>query len=178
MTKMTDAQKALVFQWTDLVHHLVNRRYPWITLRRDDLYDDAVQEGMLHLVQAAIHWREGGAQFNTYAHIAISRGLSAWAKKRVGRGIHVPADKWCDCAFTSLDCDMPAKDRRMDERIEEDAEELLSVLPDRHRTVIRRRFSGETLIDIGADLGISKERVRQIAKSGMRRMKESVGVEA
>ncbi|MDO8524401.1 MAG: sigma factor-like helix-turn-helix DNA-binding protein [bacterium] len=56
-------------------------------------------------------------------------------------------------------------------------EELLAVLPSRQSQVLMRRFGlnqaqSETLQRIGNDLGITRERVRQLEKSGFLRLKD------
>ncbi len=56
-------------------------------------------------------------------------------------------------------------------------EELLNILPSRQNQVLTRRFGlnqgeSETLQEIGNDLGITRERVRQLEKSGFLRLKD------
>ena len=48
---------------------------------------------------------------------------------------------------------------------------LLAGLKPRERHVVERRMEGDTLEDIGVELGVNRERVRQIEAKGMRRMK-------
>ena len=73
----------------------------------------------------------------------------------------------------------PSRGKR-NAQIREDVAELvesadLSVLPERTRTILQRRFglndgSLTTLKEIGADLGLTSERVRQIENYGIRRL--------
>jgi RNA polymerase primary sigma factor len=65
----------------------------------------------------------------------------------------------------------------------EDLLEIVDKLPAREALVLRRRYGLEgagpqTLAEIGRDLGISRERVRQIEKRALRRLKETWGKEA
>ena len=55
--------------------------------------------------------------------------------------------------------------------------DALAALPDRERYIIEERHlsdSPTTLQDLGVELGISRERVRQLEARGMRRMRESL----
>ena len=53
----------------------------------------------------------------------------------------------------------------------------LRFLPERLRSILLRRAGGETLLDIGDDLGMSKERVRQLFDKGMARLRRAYGCE-
>lgn len=69
------------------------------------------------------------------------------------------------------------------ELFREDLLELVDRLPPREALVLRRRYGLEgvrpqTLAEIGKDLGITRERVRQIEKRALKRLKEEWGKEA
>ncbi len=59
------------------------------------------------------------------------------------------------------------------------ADSCLSLLPDgsRDKYVVECRINGDTLGEIGGDLGVSRERVRQILARGIKTIKKKVGVE-
>ena len=64
--------------------------------------------------------------------------------------------------------------------LNETMDQLLSMLPQRQRQVLRLRFGMEdgiclSLEEIGARIGVSKERARQIEKQAMQRLKELGG---
>ena len=63
-----------------------------------------------------------------------------------------------------------------DDGIEAEERELFAMavetLPDRMRAIIAMRLDGMTLIDIGASLGVCKERVRQLQVKAIERIKE------
>lgn len=54
-------------------------------------------------------------------------------------------------------------------RVMDENEPILAQLNVRTATIIRRRCAGETLANIGADYGITRERVRQIVRNGIKR---------
>ena len=59
-------------------------------------------------------------------------------------------------------------------------QKLLGDLPDKQREVVLRRFGlqgqKETLESIGRDLGITRERVRQIEKDGFKKLQEKSSI--
>lgn len=50
-------------------------------------------------------------------------------------------------------------------------QEALATLPERHRDVLKRRLQGQTLEEIGQELGLSRERVRQLETLAIRKLK-------
>lgn len=51
---------------------------------------------------------------------------------------------------------------------------ILAELPARERGIMRRRLDGESLSDIGASLGVSRERVRQLYERGLDRIRSEL----
>lgn len=54
----------------------------------------------------------------------------------------------------------------------------MSVLSERSCDIVRRRLNNENLSDIGASMGLSKERVRQIEEDAIERMRNALRTEA
>lgn len=52
--------------------------------------------------------------------------------------------------------------------------EAIYALPQRDRRIVIGRFSGETLKDIGKDIGVTRERVRQIAMKAFQKIRDTV----
>ena len=53
-------------------------------------------------------------------------------------------------------------------------EKYINTLDDRPREVMQRRFAGDTLESIGRDIGITRERIRQIESKTARKMKKAI----
>jgi RNA polymerase primary sigma factor len=61
------------------------------------------------------------------------------------------------------------------ERLLAEIRAALEVLPERARAIVLRRLDGERLESIGRDLGVSRERVRQIEAQAYSRLREELG---
>lgn len=55
-----------------------------------------------------------------------------------------------------------------------DAAKLLSFLNEKYREILRRRMEGETLKDIGLDLGVSRERIRQVESHAIQEIRSII----
>lgn len=176
----------LILQWRYLPHHVVERVAPK-GLRKVD-YEEAEEQGFLALIRAAETWRDnGGAAFNTYCF----RSIALWVARHLRhRGlIHVPenalreqAKKWSKecCKKASRFCtlpegfDIPKAEER--EQVDFDEVELLQAalaeLSDRERMIVVGYVGeGRTLLSLGKELNISRERVRQIKDEALCRLR-------
>jgi len=168
----------LVEQWTPLVRKIAARYV--VRLSRWYEFSDLVSMGQLILWHAArTHDPDGGAKFSTYAYHAIHRGYGALLKhwrhgKRRGSVRSLSFDECYDDGS-------PVREYAGDERSPEQALEvkqelgaldrLLGSLKLAERQVIRERFvKDRRLEDIAQDRGISRERVRQIEKTALRKL--------
>jgi len=168
-------------RWKLVRDHLVERNlglvYTMVSgfhrygLDRDELRS----EGMLVLVRAVEGfdpWR--GYHFSTYACNAIIRALIHVARKATRDRQHFAAEyqEWDRPPFSTD----PGPDLHVD-RLSLALDENLAELTAREAAVISWRFprdggSGRTLAEVGKTVGLSKERVRQIQKTALAKLRE------
>ena len=137
---------------------------------------DLVSEGNLALIRASERFDFGrGNRFSTYATWAISNDFAR----------RVPRDRSRRLRFATgreelLEALADHRDRgRADATDHGSSREIipkvLRCLDDREQTIIARRFGlagdKQTLVQIGRELGISKERVRQIESRALGRLR-------
>jgi RNA polymerase primary sigma factor len=152
----------------------IARRYAW---QADDLFG-LISEGNVALIRTVERFDFGrGNKFSTYASWAILAACSRnLAIEKVRRERYVTGRE--QLLEAVLDTRTDLQDRR---RAVEDASftvnRLLEYLPPRERCIIRMRAgldnaSGRmTLQKIGEQLGITKERVRQLNNAAMKRLR-------
>lgn len=173
--------------------HRVARRYTW-ALNDAFEYEDLVQNGNLGLIRAAETFEsERGFKFSTYAEYWVKTAIGR-AIENHGRTIRIPVHAQAKMRAAGRYVhrhgqEVHENDIRSDEDVEHavDVSRLssevrlaLSVLLPRERQVLLLRetsISEPTFDDIGASLGISRERVRQLYKRAIRKVREAMGVE-
>ncbi len=154
------------------------RAYPQAAANLDDLASDC----HIVLIQAVVAYNPWiGIRFSTYSYTCILRALSRLGKKA--------SRDWSQRAM-SLESfnegeppqsnSMPA--RTVDYRIEEYLRADHPLLSDREKSVIVRRFNlndrpgGTTLEQVGAEMGLSKERVRQVQASAITKLRKALTI--
>jgi RNA polymerase primary sigma factor len=153
---------------------------------------DLVNEGNLGLIRAAQRFDgDRGVRFTSYAiwwiRQAISQAIERGRPIRGSKdGRYVSFDQpIADAADLCLqevvaDSQLEPADEQVNRHELKDAlESSLSCLPEREQRVLRRYFGldGEppsTLDQIGTELGVSRERVRQIKDRGLSRLRAGV----
>ena len=147
------------------------KRFGTSGLEQDDLRSEAYV-ALVRAVEGFNPWL--GYRFSTYAWSAISRSLIHVARRTHQHRIRFPVE---------LDETRDEPDRVDDghelyaDRLNLALDENLAELTERESMVLGRRFPtdggpGLTLVEIGKDIGLSKERVRQIQKSALTKLRE------
>lgn len=138
-------------------------------------WDDFKSEALLALVRAVEGfdpWR--GYRFSTYAWNAISRSLMHASKKASRHRLQFPLE-------LDGERELPVQNDTWSElfvdRLRQALHENLAELTDRESEILARRFPEDgklrlTLREIGDALGLSKERIRQIQKSALSKLRE------
>lgn len=127
---------------------------------QDWMFDDLRQVGMVALVRACRKWdpvTAGGAPWSRYAAYGIRRAVWSEANRLL---------RWQHAPLSDIAVD---QDRSAEYRLE--AELLLLLADEREREIVWRHVSGETQKDIGDDIGVCRERVRQLFNRGIRQIR-------
>jgi RNA polymerase primary sigma factor/RNA polymerase sigma factor len=145
-----------------------------------DKFFEAVSEGNISLMKAVEKFDyTRGFKFSTYATWALQKNY-ARAYETQSRY----ADRFRSGHEESLDW---AIDRRTNgfelereqTRRELQVQSILGCLSDREREIIAKRyglsgpFEGQTLKEVGADLGVSKERIRQLEGRALAKLRDA-----
>ena len=148
-----------------------------------DQMSELISEGTLPLIRAVELFDVSlGNRFSTYATWAVRNQMFRFLKRRhslmdCGHGVD---DFWMNRLVD--DRAVPENDERLAVQRGELVQRLLSQLSERERIVIASRFGldghpqGQSLNDIAQQLGLSKERVRQIVIASLEKLHEVANV--
>ena len=144
---------------------------------------DLISEGMSPLIRAVELFDISlGNRFSTYATWAIRNQMLRWIKRSrntldVSSGEETPSfalENVPDRESATISSEAAQEMRMMAVR------RLLSSLTEREREIVTARFaldgqpSGQSLAEIAGRVGLSKERVRQIAMTSLLKLRESM----
>lgn len=178
----TEARNALVMRNTGLVYQVVNRLHVG-----ERMEDDAIQMGMMALMRAVELFDVNyGTRFSTYACNSIRRRVLDWVWENQGV-ITVPKHSSCNeskmqyVVATRHPFRLQHKqggntidlvDHRGEYEPVADCEKLkrLETLPERTAFIIRERIAGRTFQEVSKQVGLTRERVRQIQNDGLRKL--------
>jgi len=194
--KLTEEQQETVLQWINLPLLLLKRLHrPHASV--DDA-NDLMQTGRLALYKAALKHDPARATFSTYAYVPAWRDMCQQNRFLQGRMYSrndtittkslkreadkrlIPVSQLPGHEFPGLHAGILERTTAEEEELPADREErvsklrelLLSLLPERERTVIALRLDGQGLQEIGERLGVTKQRVGQIEQQALKRLQQ------
>jgi len=145
-----------------------------------DKFFEAVSEGNISLMKAVEKFDyTRGFKFSTYATWALQKNYfrAYETQSRYAdhfRSGHEESLSWAADRRTS-----GFEEERLQAQREEQVETILGCLSDREREIIAKRyglkgpFEGQTLKEVGADLGVSKERIRQLEGRALAKLRDA-----
>ena len=145
-----------------------------------DALFDLVSEGNMSLYRAIEKFDYAlGNKFSTYATWAIKKNYARAYNNRVRQEarFRTSHDEALD-ATTDRGLNPFAEEAAQQQR-EMDVSQILGVLTEREREVVTKRYGlagpapAQTLKEVGADMGVTKERIRQIEKRALLKLREA-----
>lgn len=181
ITPLTTSERCLVAQWTGLVDYII-KKHDYLSLARKARLsrEQLHSAGCLGMIHAAKRFEPGRSKFNTFAYAYIRSWISreivlsrlirvpeavAWDVKQGRRADALPDVHQFRGDHDDWSYDPPAPDETAEREARDFQREFrdqLALLPARWQSVIKGRLEGRTLEAIGRDMGVSKERIRQI----------------
>jgi RNA polymerase primary sigma factor len=155
--------------------------------------DDLIQEGRMAIVRASRKFDgRRGVKFLSYAGIGIQRAMRQFAQDHC-HIIRVPANRFHEVPVHQVSTDQPigedgdetlgdvllSQEESVTGEVDcgmtaEALSRIVGRLPKRMRAVLRGRFwEHKTLEQLGAELGLTRERIRQIEVEALRRLRRS-----
>jgi RNA polymerase sigma factor (sigma-70 family) len=123
---------------------------------------EAFGDACVALVRAALAFDpERGLQFSTLAVRACNNAVLDGLRQRTGWRRR-ERDKLHFHAIGDTDHECTARSEIDVQEIVRDVHAAIDKLPERNSYIVQRRLEGATLETIGAEVGLTKERVRQI----------------
>lgn len=140
--------------------------------------EELIAIGMVAVWKATRTWNaERGATFETYAHDAVVHSMmqeqlrfGRLARRGTTRSLSLDEHDQNDTEF-EIAGHTPTPEQIVSAR---QLRSFVAKLPHPFRRVVERHYSDETLADVGKEIGLSRERVRQIEWQGMRLLERLV----
>jgi RNA polymerase sigma factor (sigma-70 family) len=155
----------------------IARRHVGHALARAEFFE-IISDGNMSLLRAVeIFDYTRGYKFSTYASWAIMRNYARTIPETLYHGGRQLTSN-DELLETLPDTHEPAQDAVERENLRGTLDRGLAQLSERERTIIMRHFGltgdeqPETLDEIGKHYGVTKERIRQIERKAMRKLKE------
>lgn len=176
--RLTAEQQRLAIEHKPLAYrfarHLVSRRWKPALLLKDDLESVA----SLAVVVAAMRFDANKGAFAALLYCVV-RGEIARAAQNA-EAVRMPSDSRCKPRRTVTNSaflggritDLDELDKVIQREQRDQVRTALAKLPARQQKILLAHADGASLREIGRMVAISKERVRQILKSEMAKMRE------
>ena len=149
-------------------------------VRATQNFFELVSDGNLSLMRAVDKFDYGrGNKFSTYASWAIMKNFARSIPDELRRRERFPLDESNLFNVAEQDRAEPAEQEAVQGRREAQVERMLKRLDDREQRIIIRRFGlrhGQeplTLKEVGAELGVTKERIRQIEARALDKLRQA-----
>ena len=135
--------------------------------------------GARNQLQAATGREPSIEELSEYVGKSTEEVIGALTARKTVVSYDVPVGSDEDGSLSDLladETEAGAEDLLMQDALKDSVRDLLAVLPERERYVVERRYGldGEgcaSLAEIGMSIGITRERVRQIQSSALRRLR-------
>ena len=139
--------------------------------------EDLHQFAFYSACYAAQRWMpDRGIKFNTYVTYCIQNNFKRWGLSTKPKGFRCRKNKG-ESSHGMDHFPMPEHDWIEERWREEKAAEYMRVLTKIEQHVIMRRiYEGRTLSEIGREMGLSQERIRQLEQRSLYKMRKVAGV--
>jgi RNA polymerase primary sigma factor/RNA polymerase sigma factor len=145
-----------------------------------DKFFEAVSEGNISLMKAVEKFDyTRGFKFSTYATWALQKNYARAYETHMRYADHFRSGHEESLGWAADQRINGFEQERQQAQREDQVQKILGCLTEREREIIAKRyglsgpFEGQTLKEVGADLGVSKERIRQLEGRALAKLREA-----
>jgi RNA polymerase sigma factor (sigma-70 family) len=152
----------------------------YVRLRPGELIEDTEEfaDGLMGLAACLKNFEpERGLQFSTPAYMYVRHAIWSGQRKRQREKYFIPASNWDnENGYSILDSSYVEPEYTQD--VVDQLHEFIAVQPDDNPDDLRNKkilyeifFQGRTLLSIGNEIGLSKERIRQLRDKSIEQLR-------